>query len=147
MSRGRFLLKALLALVLVGLLVSTVAGILGMAWWRGYRIAQWTAEEGEEAVPRLRRPFTLGWPRYGGRFGLFSHMCGVWLLFKLVLLLLLISLVGRLFRRHAWGPTRGPWGMYGPWYWHHRRMHNWDREESFRAKVRSDGPAGDSDEG
>jgi hypothetical protein len=156
MFRGRFLLKALFALIAIGVLVGTVSAIHRMAWWRGYREAQWVAEEEQEAMPRPHLLPGLGLLHHGPLFGLFPFVCGAGLLLKLALILLLLSLIGRLFHWRAWKPAYGPWAgrhrhWYGPWYWHHRRMHDWDGEEPFRAKVRTDAPdrdesTGDADE-
>jgi hypothetical protein len=87
------------------------------------------------------------------RFGLFSFMCGVGLLFKVALILLLLAFVGRIWRTGCGPMGRGCHGhWHGPWCWHHGSTHHWDKEESFKAKVRSsaakgDEPTGDADEG
>jgi hypothetical protein len=152
MFRGRFLFKALFALIAIGVLVGAVSAIHRIAWWRGYRMAQWVAEEEREPMPRLHVLPGPGLLRHRPRLGLFSFVCGAGFLLKLALILLLLSLIGRLFRWHAWKPAHGPRGgwhrhWYGPWHWHHRRMHDWDGEEPFRAKVRTDAEDGDESTG
>jgi hypothetical protein len=144
--RGRFVLKALLALVLIGLLVSAVAGMRGLAWWRGYRAAQWMAQEGETARPYDYGPFEPGRWGYRPRLGLFSTICGAGLLFKVLMVLLLVSLVTRLFGRHACRPACGPWGVHRHWYWHHHGAHDRGERQTYHGKFRPDEPDGDTDE-
>jgi len=151
MSRGRFVLKALFALVMVGMLLSAVMGILGLGWWRGRRIAQWTPGETQEMVPHLRGLYGPSLLLHGPRFGLFSFLCGAGLL-KVALILLLLVFVGRIWRTGCGPMGRGWHGhWHGPWCWHHGPMRHWEKGVSFKAKVGSsaakgDDPAGDADE-
>ncbi len=122
MSTRWFLVRAVVAVVVIGLLVMGGLAIHRMGWSQGYRMGQ-LAVEGEDIATAPHTYYGFG---YGGRpFGFGPFLCGAGLLF------LLFVAVGQIFRLLAWKKVmgRGPWpmatrwhGMHGPmppwcWYW------------------------------
>jgi hypothetical protein len=116
-----FLLRALAALIVVGVVIGGGFAIHRISWSQGYRTGQLAAGGEEGAVA----PYA----RYGlGRPGL--------LLTAGVLLLVLLA-IGRFFRFWAWNMAWGPWMMAGgPWamargprgrHWAARRAAHWHR--------------------
>ena len=114
MSRGSFWLRGVAALLLVGLIVAGGLGLHYVAWSRGYQAGQLAAGgEGEVVaapayVPRGLYP-VLGAP-YPFRAGL---------LFKIVLGVFFLVLIGKLIHLVVWGAMFHP-AMRGPWspQWH-----------------------------
>jgi hypothetical protein len=123
LSKRWFWVRALLTLILVGLVAVGGYSLYRTGWSQGYVAAQ-LAEEGEEGVtvsPSFARP---GWP-YG--FAPYRPFGGVGLLFGVVLALLFFGLIGKLIGFIIWGPAFR-YAMAGKWprYWHHyyrRRPH------------------------
>jgi hypothetical protein len=145
MSRKRFWLGALVALVLVGVIASLITGAAAV----GFRMGL-SAEGGRAAVPNLPRG-TWGHPR-----GVFVGFSPLWMvvrgLFRLGLLVLLIGAILRLFhlrsRGRRWHPHnhhRGIWGPHPPhahgpegWAFHQERC----GKRPFHAKA---GPGGEEE--
>ena len=95
MYRRGFLFRAFLALLAIGLLLTMARGVGRFNWWRGYRMGQWSVQEGREETPFRDPPGPHGLRGFGHwpRVGLFSALCGVGLLIKLGLILLAVALV------------------------------------------------------
>jgi hypothetical protein len=93
----RFLLSALAALVVVGLVIGGGFAIHRISWSQGYRMGQLAAGGEEGAVA----PYGLGRPG---------------LLLTAGVLLLVLLVIGKFFRFWAWKMAWGPWMMAGgPW--------------------------------
>lgn len=126
MSRTRFLVAPLLAVIIVGLLVVGGWAIHRIGWSEGYAVGQLTDGGGELSTPPYA-PIGLGY------LGLF--------LTAGLAFLVLVMIVGKLFRFWAWKTAALPWMMAGgpwkqavgpngePWirYWrrHHRHVPPW----------------------
>lgn len=146
MSKGRFVVALLAALIIIGLLAAGGLALHRIGWLQGYRVGQLTA--GGDGVAPLR------YAAYG--FG-FSG-----LLITVVFLLLLFFVIGRLFRFWLWRSVAGPWGMRGgPWkmpggpkgeywfrhrHWHHGPMHPqyWGWQESPEEETEQAEPGGET---
>lgn len=114
-----FLVKALVALILVGLLVAGGFAIHYVSWSQGYAMGQRAAEGEEVAEPP---PYLYHGFRPSRHLGLVRPlMCAGGFL-------LLLCIFGGLFRALAW---RKMWAC-GPWAMHHRGAH-W-RRAAHRAK-------------
>ena len=144
MSKAKFLVVSLAALIIIGLVILGGLAIHRTGWSQGYEVGQLAAgsEEGA-AVP---------YGPYGFRYS------GLFLTIGLLLLLLIV--VGKFFRfwawKMAWGPSRmawGPWMMaHGPkgerWARHWHRPHRpmppwcWDWEEPSEEKAEPDAGTG-----
>jgi hypothetical protein len=144
MSKAKFLVVSLAALIIIGLVILGGLAIHRIGWSQGYKVGQLAAgsEEGA-AVP---------YGPYGFRYS------GLFLTIGLLLLLLIV--VGKFFRfwawKMAWGPSRtawGPWMMaHGPrgerWARHWHRPHGpmppwgWDWEEPSEEKAEPDAETG-----
>ena len=100
MSKTRFLVVPLAALIIIGLLIVGGFAIHRIGWSEGYRMGQLAAGgEGGATVPY--GPYGFGYP------GLFLTVG---------LLLLLLVVIGKFFRFWAWKMVAGPWMMAGgPW--------------------------------
>lgn len=141
MSKSWFLVRALVALIVIGLLVVGGLAIYRTGWSQGYAAGQ-LAVEGEEVA-------TTPYPHYGfgyvGRpFGFAPFLLGAGLLF------LLLVAVGQLFRLLAWKKVMagGPWP---PMAMHWHRFHGpvshgptspwcWEWEQSSEEKAERAGP-------
>ena len=140
MSKNWLWMKALAALIIIGLLILGGLAIHRIGWSQGYKLGQ-LAVGSEEGV-------TVPYAAYGFRYsGLFL---------TIGLLFLLLIMVGKFFRFWAWKMAWGPWKMAGgPWkmaggpkgerwarHWH--RSHGpmppwcWDWEEPGEEKAESD---------
>jgi len=121
MSKKQFVWRALAALIIVGLVVAAGAGAYYAGWSRGYATGQLaTGSEAGEAMP-----YAPHGPRYPGRpFGFAPFMFGAGPLLRIVLLIVLLVVVGKLIRFAAWAIVGGP-AMAGPWarHWHHPHWH------------------------
>lgn len=137
MSKNWFLVKALAALIIIGLLILGGLAIHRIGWSQGYRVGQLAAgsEEGV-AVPYAAYGF-----RYSGLF------------VTIGLLLLLLIVIGKFVRFWAWKMAWGPWTMaHGlkdeRWARHWRRPHGpmppwcWGWEESPEEKAKPDAETG-----
>ena len=106
MGKGSFWVRAVAALLLVGLIVAGGLGLHYVAWLRGYQAGQLAAEgeviEAPAYVPRGFHP-VLGAP-YPFRAGL---------LFKIVLGVFSLVLIGKLIHLVVWGAMFRP-AMRGP---------------------------------
>lgn len=136
MSKNWFLVKALAALIIIGLLIMGGLAIHRIGWAEGYRMAQLAAgDEGGATVPYA--PYGFGHPRMFLTVGL---------------LLLLLIVIGKAFRFWVWKMAWGPWMMGGPWMMaggpkarHWRRHHGpvppwcwWDEEPSEETRERAE---------
>jgi hypothetical protein len=122
-----FLVKALVALILVGLLVAGGFAIHYVSWSQGYATGQRAAEGEEVAEPP---PYLYHGFRPSGRLGLVRPlMCAGGFL-------LLLVVVGGLFRALAW---RRMWA-YGPWAMHHHRWPRGRRTANWAKHWRRHGP-------
>jgi len=97
MSKTRFLVVSLAALIIIGLLILGGLAIHRIGWSQGYKVGQLAAGVEEGA--------TVPYGAYGFRYS------GLFLTVGLVLLLLIV--VGRFFRFWAWKMAWGPWMMAG----------------------------------
>jgi hypothetical protein len=138
MHRKGFFLVPLVALALVGLLLGAGGfAIHRHAWSQGYMMGR-LASGGEEgaAIPYAH----YGFGHFGRPFGFGALLCAPALLF-IIGGFVLVAMLGKLFRFHAWRramasgledvPWRGPAGK--PWgeHWHHGHVPPWcwDRKE------------------
>jgi len=100
-----FLLRALAALIVVGLVIGGGFAIHRISWSQGYRMGQ-LAAGGEEGAVAPYAPYRLGRPG---------------LLLTAGVLLLVLLVIGKFFRFWAWNMAWGPWMMAGgPWAMAHR---------------------------
>ena len=112
MSKTRFLVVSLAALIIIGLLILGGLAIHSVGWSQGYKVGQLAAGS-EEGAAVSYGPYGFG---YSGLF------------LTIGLLLLLLIVVGKFFRFWAWKMARGPWmmahGLKGErWVRHWRRPH------------------------
>jgi hypothetical protein len=100
MSKTRFWVVPLAALIVVALLILGGFAIHHISWSQGYRMGQLaTGGEGVAVVPYAPYGF--------GRSGLFV---------TIGLIFLLLIVMGKVFRFWAWKTVGGPWVMaHGPW--------------------------------
>jgi len=135
MSKTRFLVVPLAALIIIGLLILGGLAIHRIGWSEGYRMGQLAAGDKEGAV--------VPYAPYG-----FGH-AGPFLTVGLLLLLLIV--IGKFFRLWAWRMVGQPWMMArGPkgehWARHWHRPHGpmppwcWGWEEPSEAKTGKAGP-------
>jgi hypothetical protein len=135
MSKARFLVIPLTALIIIGLLIAGGLAIHRIGWAEGYRVGQLAADVGDGGVT----PYAL--------YGFGSPFITI------LLVLLFVIVIGKFFRllawRMVWGPHMmpvGPWKMGGGprgahwarhWHAHHGRMPSWcrDWEESSEEKT------------
>ena len=120
-KRSWFVVRALVTLVVVGLLIAGGFVIHRLGWSQGYRMGELTAGGEESAAPPYA-PFGFGRPG---------------LLLTAGLLLLLLIVIGKFFRFWAWKMACGPWMMAGgPWimgngpkgkHWAAPRAWHWHR--------------------
>jgi hypothetical protein len=126
MSKTRFVSVPMTFLIIIGLLVAGGWAIHRIGWSEGYRMGQ-MATTGEVGAAVPYAPYGLSY------IGLFL-MVGL-------IALVLMGLIGKLFRLWAWKTVAGPWMMAGgPWkmagvprnaHWarhgrpHHHHMHPW----------------------
>jgi len=113
MSKLWFLVRALVVLIVIGLLIVGGVALYRAGWSQGY-VAGPLAAEGEDVT-------TAPYPYYG--FGYMARPFGFApFLFGAGLLFLLIVTVGRLFRLLAWKRVMagGSWPMAAHWarHWH-----------------------------
>jgi len=114
-DRNWFVWRALAALVLVCLLIVGALAVHYVGWSQGYAAGQLTAE-GEE----IEAPSYL--PRVGQPSGFAPYPLRAGLLFKIVLLLFFLAVIGKLIRFAIWGAFWGP-AMAGPHALHWRRAY------------------------
>jgi hypothetical protein len=141
MSKNWFWVKALAALIIIGLLILGGLAIHRVGWSQGYKLGQ-LAAGGEKSA-------TVPYAAYGFRYS------GLFLTIGLLLLLLIV--VGKIFRFWAWKTIGGPWMMaHGPqgeywakhWARHWHRPHGpmppwcWDWEEPDEEKAKPDAETG-----
>jgi hypothetical protein len=115
MSKNGFLWRGLAALILVGLLIVGGLATHYVGWSQGYAAGQ-LAEDEEAATP----PYVPhGWP-------IAPYPFGAGLLFKILLLLLFLAIIGKLIRFVVWGVAFRPM-MAGPWprHWHRAARWHW----------------------
>jgi hypothetical protein len=139
MSKARFLVIPLIALIIIGLLIMGGLAIHRIGWSEGYRVGQLAADVGDTAVT----PYALyGFPS---------------LFVTILLVLLFVIVIGKFFRllawKMAWGShmmPAGPWKMGGGprgahwakhWHPHHGHMPPWCRDEEKAEKARPDAGA------
>jgi hypothetical protein len=113
MSKTRFLVVSLTALIIIGLVILGGLAIHRIGWSQGYKVGQLAAGIEEGA--------TVPYGAYGFRYS------GLFLTVGLILLLLIV--VGKFFRFWAWKMAWGPWMMAGgPWKMAHRpKGEHWAR--------------------
>jgi hypothetical protein len=100
MSKTRFLVVSLAALIIIGLVVLGGLAIHRVGWSQGYKVGQLVAGS-EEGVP-------VPYGSYGFRYS------GLFLTIGLLFLLLIV--IGKFFRFWAWKMVGGPWMKAGgPW--------------------------------
>ncbi len=116
MSRKWFWVRALVMLVVVGLLVVGGFAVYRTGWSQGYAAGQLGAE-GEEGTTM---PWGFGYP--GRPFGFAPRPFGAGPLVAVVLALLFFAVIGKLLRFVVWGPA-WRFGMAGPRPGHWRRFH------------------------
>ena len=144
MSKTRFLVVSLAALIIIGLVILGGLAIHRIGWSQGYKVGQLAADIEEGA--------TVPYGAYGFRYS------GLFLTVGLILLLLIV--VGKFFRFWAWKMAWGPWMMAGgPWkmaggprgerwarHWHRPHAHvppwGWDWEEPSEEKAKPDAETG-----
>jgi len=123
MSRKWFWVRALVTLVVVGLLVVGGFAAYRAGWSQGYAAGQLGAE-GEEGTTV---PWGFGYP--GRPFGFAPRPFGAGPLVAVVLALLFFAVIGKLLRFVVWGPA-WRFGMAGPRFrriaGYHRAAH-WQR--------------------
>jgi hypothetical protein len=140
MSRARFPLVLLAALIIMGLVILGGFAIYRIGWSEGYRMGQLATGAGEGIV--------VAYAPYGPGLG------GVLLTVGVVFLLLLV--IGRFFRFLAWRAmwqrwkvTGGPKSEYWTKHWHRRHGPEppwcWDWEEP--AEEKAEKPEPDADTG
>jgi hypothetical protein len=147
MSKTRFLAVPVVTLIVIGLLLVGGWAIHRIGWSQGYATGQ-LATGGQEAAIGPYAPYGLGY-------------LGLFLMVGLVLLLLLV-VIGKLFRFWAWTMVAGPWMMAGgPWkitgkpneerwakHWHrrHRPMHpcwwGWEKTSEEKDEAEPDAQTG-----
>jgi len=146
MSKIRFLVVSLAALIIIGLLILGGLAIHRIGWSQGYKVGQLVAGSEEGA--------TVAYGPYGfGYSGLFL---------TIGLLLLLLVVIGKFFRFWAWKMAWEPWMMAGrPWkmahgpkgeHWarHWHRPHGpmppwcWGWEEPSEEKAEKAEPDGEA---
>ena len=118
MSKKWLVWRALAALIVVGLLVVGGLAVHYVGWSEGYAAGQ-LAAEGEEGAPAPYGPYGFRWP--GRPFGFTPFLFGG-ALFRIVLLVVLLVVIGKLLRFVAWAIAGGP-PMGGPWARHWHRPH------------------------
>jgi hypothetical protein len=99
MSRARFLVVSLAALITVALVVVGGLAIYRIGWSEGFKASQLMGRTAEQVLP----PSSFGYPG---------------LLLTLAVIFVLLIVVGRFLRFSAWrhGAAWGPWMMAGgPW--------------------------------
>ena len=117
MYRKGCLVKVLLGLLVIGLVLTVARGVGRFGWWHGYRMGQWSVQEEREAIPFRRPPLGPGVLGHYPRMGMLRALCGVGLLVKLGVVLLLVTLVSRLIGHRYWRMAYGPRWRHGPWHW------------------------------
>lgn len=136
MFRGRFVMVALVAVLLVGLVLAGVSGAQRSAWFEGYMMGQLVAAGSDGAVsPAAYLPYVYGHRGFG--FGGF--------LFLLVgggVLFLIFSRLA-MGRHRGWAMEHGQHGgqgseHFGPWM---RHFDEWCREQKARAEGEQQGEA------
>lgn len=143
MSKTRFLLVPLAFLITIGLLIAGGWAIHRIGWSEGYSMGQ-LATSGEVGA-------TVPYTPYGLSYLALFLTAGL-------ALLIVLGLIGKLFRLWAWKTVAGPWMMAGgPWkmagaprnahwarHWrrHHPPMHPWcwDWEEPSEEKSETAEP-------
>ena len=143
MSKTRFLVVSLAALIIIGLVILGGLAIHRIGWSQGYEVGQLAAGIEEGA--------TVPYGAYGFRYS------GLFLTVGLVLLLLIV--VGKFFRFWAWKMAWGPWMMAGglqgerwarQWARHWHRPHGpmspwgWGWEEPSEEEVEKAGPGAET---
>jgi len=152
MSKKWFLAKAVVTLVVVGLLAMGGFAVYRTSWSQGYAAAQLGAE-GEEGTTT---PWSFDYP--GRPFGFTPRPFGAGLLVTVTLALLFFAVIGKLIRFIVWGPA-WRFGVAGPrfrrgagWHsaarWH--RMHGpvppwcWGWEEPHEEQTGAVEPEADT---
>ena len=139
MSKTRFLVVSLAALIIIGLLILGGLAIHRIGWSQGYKVGQ-LAAGGEEGA-------TVPYGAYGFRYS------GLFLTVGLILLLLIV--IGKFFRFWAWKMVGAPWMMArGPrgeyWARHWHRPHGpmppwcWGWEEPSEEKAEEAEPGAEA---
>lgn len=153
MSKKWFWVRALVTLVVIGLLAVGGFAVYRTGWSQGYAAAQLGAESEEGTTT----PWGFGHP--GRPFGFAPGPFGAGLLVTVVLGLLFFAVIGKLLRFVIWGPA-WRFGMAGPWPRHWRRFHQrwphgpmshgpvppwyWGWEESREEQTGKVGPEADT---
>jgi len=133
-SHKRFLMVALAALIVVGLLIAGGSAIQRSAWSQGYMMGRLSAS-GDDGGVVPYAPY--GYP--GRHVGPSSFLCGVGPLFTVGLLFLLLVGAGKIFHFRAWKEAGGPLGEGWAKHWHQRHGHMppwcWGQEEPSEEKT------------
>jgi len=130
MSKKWILWRVLATLLLVGLVIAGGVATYRAGWSQGYGIGQ-AAVAGEEGVTlpspdlgRIERPLMF-----------MPFLFGAGLLFKIVLGLVFLAVIGRLIRFIVWGAAFRPM-MHGPWsYMRGPRAAHWHRGSRMRGPM------------
>ena len=149
MSKTRFLVGPLVALIFIGLLIVGGFAVHRLGWSDGYRMGQ-LAAGGEGGAVTPYAPYGFG---------------ASGLLLSIGVIFLLLIVIGKFFRFWAWKMAGGAWmapsgpkGKYWAKHWHraHRRAAHgpvppwcWEWEEPSEeeaAKAEPDAEAGDAEE-
>ena len=139
MSKTRFLVVSLAALIIIGLLILGGLAIHRIGWSQGYKMGQLVAGSEEGA--------TVPYGAYGFRYS------GLFLTVGLILLLLIV--IGKFFRFWAWKMVGAPWMMaHRPegarWARHWHRPHGpmppwcWGWEEPSEEKAEEAEPGAET---
>ena len=119
MSKKWFLVRAVVTLVVIGLLAVGGFAAYRTGLSQGYAAGQLGAESEEGTT----MPWGFGY--HGRPFGFAPRPFGAGLLVTIVLALLFFAVIGKLLRFVIWGPA-WRFGMAGPWPGHWRRFrHHW----------------------
>ncbi len=124
MSKTWFVVRALAALIVIGLLIIGGFVIHRIGWSQGY-VAGQLAAGSEEGAAAPYAPYGFGYP---GRYFVFAPFpFGGGLFLAVGLIILLLIGIGRFFRFRAWRMAGGPQGQYwtGRWHRHHGPMPPW----------------------
>ena len=120
MSRTWFVWRALVALIIIGLLVGGGWAVFRTGWSQGYMTGQLAAAAEEGAVIPYP-PYAFGYP--GRPVALMPVLGGLGLLVLFGLLALPLLAIGRMARLHAGRMAGGPGGSFCG-----RKMADWSKE-------------------
>lgn len=153
MSRTWFVWRALVALIIIGLLVRGGWAIYRTGWSQGYMTGQLAAADDGSAA-RSYPPYAFGYPAW-------PVLAGLGLLGLFGLLVLPLLAIGKMISLHArgmaGGPPGSPWAKKTadwspPWIRHWHRDHGrrppwcWDWEEPADEQTKETGPDAQTNE-